>query len=169
MDHNSQRFMCFEGLLQWNHAVINQADRIEYARQNFIGDIEPCNNSRANRLNFHTECHYFAIAAYKLIEYCEWARNIGLCSSVDFSEIDGFSKLDIRDLRNMREHVCEYFMGNGHAKDRWIIETPTYTADASSVVNTMIGGRLDWVAFGNAARNLLLQLSSEPIPYHDRP
>jgi hypothetical protein len=65
----------------------------------------------------------------------------------------------------MREHVVDYFRGAGNAKGRWVAETPDYKADASSVVGTMIGGRLDWIAFGTAAERLLPQLLAEPIPY----
>ena len=74
----------------------------------------------------------------------------------------------IRDLRNMREHIVDYFWGAGNARDRWMVETPEYKADASSVVGTIIGGRLDWIAFGVAAERLLPQLLAEPIPYPPR-
>jgi hypothetical protein len=71
----------------------------------------------------------------------------------------------IRDLRNMREHIVDYFTGAGNARNRWVVETPEYKADASSVVGTMIGGRLDWIALGGAAERLLPQLLAERIPY----
>src|SRR5260370_41590457 len=99
-------------------------------------------------LNFHSECHFFVIAAYKLIEYHKWVSTFGLCATVDFSEIYAFSEQEIKDLRNMREHVVEYFQGQGHSSDRWFVETPEFKADASSVVGMMIGGRLDWIKFG---------------------
>jgi hypothetical protein len=62
----------------------------------------------------------------------------------------------------MREHVVDYFKGEGLEKDRW---TPEFSADASSVVGNMIGGRLDWVKFSDAAKRLLPALLKEPIPY----
>lgn len=68
----------------------------------------------------------------------------------------------------MREHIVDYFWGAGNARDRWMVETPEYKADASSVVGTIIGGRLDWIAFGVAAERLLPQLLAEPIPYPPR-
>ena len=37
----------------------------------------------------------------------------GLCTTVHFSEIYEFSKQDIKDLRNMREHVVDHFKGEG--------------------------------------------------------
>ena len=42
----------------------------------------------------------------------------------------------------MREHVVDYFEGDGLAKDRWSVETPEYSADASSYGGPIIGGRL---------------------------
>jgi hypothetical protein len=99
-----------------------------------------------------------------MIEYRDWAASFGLFAMVDFSEIDKFSKGDIRDLRNMREHIVEYFRGEGRAPDRWTVETPEYKADASSVNGTMLGGRLDWAAFADAASRLLPALLAEPIP-----
>ncbi len=111
---------------------------------------------------FHYECHFFVVAAYKLLEFRDWALTFGLCASVNFAEIDRFSAEDIRDLRNMREHVVKYFQGAGNAPDRW------NKADASSVNGTMIGGRLDWIAFGAAAERLLPQLLAESIPFPSR-
>jgi hypothetical protein len=78
----------------------------------------------------HSECHFFAIAAHKLLEYQDWVRTFGVCSSVDFDEVDQFSKRDIDDLRNMREHVIDYFKGEGCVPDRW--RTPDGRHDASS-------------------------------------
>jgi hypothetical protein len=80
-----------------------------------------------------------------------------------------FSEQDIKDLRDMREHVIKYFKGEGWFPQRWVIETPEYRADASARNGTMLGGRLDWVAFGAAAERLLPQLLAEPIPWPSPP
>src|SRR5208283_2756652 len=85
----------------------------------------------------------------------------------DFSEIDSYSRQDIKNLRNKREHVLEYF--RGESTSGWIVETPEYNADASSFVGTLIGGRLDWDAFGAAAQRLLPKLLAEPVPYPSLP
>ncbi len=70
----------------------------------------------------------------------------------------------------MRSHVTDYFGGKGKDRDRWIFGTPDGgKADASSVVGTLIGGRLDWVALGAAAHGLLPKLLREPIPYPNMP
>lgn len=104
--------------------------------------------------------HLFVVAAHKLMEHRKWVSKYGLCKNVDFSEIDNFSADDIKDLRNMREHVIEYFTGYGRDKSRWRVNN----SDASSG-GTIIGGRLDWRLFVNAARRLLPALLAEPIPY----
>jgi hypothetical protein len=163
MSPEEERFMAFEGLVQWTHAVVVQAARVsETLQQQIPFDLTERRLAIGSR---HTQCNYFAIAANKLLEFKEWALSFGLCATVDFSEVDAFSRQDIRDLRNMREHVVDYFKGDGLAKDRWTVATPEYSADASSYVSPVIGGRLDWSAFGAAAERLLPRLLAEPVPY----
>jgi hypothetical protein len=41
--------------------------------------------------------------------------------------------------------------------------------DARATVGTLIGGRLDWVALGAAAKRLLPKLLAQPIPYPSIP
>lgn len=45
-----------------------------------------------------------------------------------------------------------------------VFEHPEYSADASSCVGTMIGGRLDYVKFADAAAGLLPELLRQPVP-----
>jgi hypothetical protein len=163
MSPADEKFMAFEGLVQWTAAVIAQADRLRNAQISKRGISS--RERRAAIHDLHCQVHYFVIAAWKLLEHRKWIKAFKLCKNVDFSEIDAFSKNDIRDLRNMREHVVDYFQGIGKVKDRWLKETPSYKADASSMAGTMIGGRLDWKAFSAAAAKLLPQLLNEPIPY----
>jgi hypothetical protein len=167
MSLEEERFMAFEGLLQWTQAVVTQSMRVTAVKDQQNVDLrsgDPVIRQQAMR-NFHSECHFFVIAAYKLIEYYKWASTFGLCATLNFSEICAFSENDIKDLRNMREHLVEYFQGHGHSTERWFVETPQFIADASSVVGTMIGGRLDWIQFAAAAERLLRKLLAEPIPY----
>jgi hypothetical protein len=164
MTPDEERFMAFEGLVQWTHAVVVQAARISEAQKHWA-HLDPT----ALRLaigDSRTECDYIAIAANKLLEFKEWTLSFGLCSAVDFSEINSFSREDIRALRNKREHVLEYF--KGESTSGWWVETPEYKGDASGVGGTVIGGRLDWRAFGAAAQWLLPKLLAEPIPYPPR-
>ncbi len=169
MRPEEERYMAFEGLVQWTQAVVGQARRVQAAKDRLGASItgDPASR-RAVVLWTHVEDHFFIIAANKLIEYRHWVATFGLCSSIDFREIDRFSVSNIKDLRNMREHVVEYFRGEGRVRDRWVVETPEYRADASSVVGPMLGGRLDWVAFATAAERLLPALLAEPIPYPSR-
>lgn len=162
MSADDEKFMAHVGLIQWTHAVVNQTERVLQSIQvmrNFKpGDVHPT-------YAISCEQHYFVIAAYKVIEYRDWIKKFGLFTSVNFTEIDSFSWMDLKDLRNMREHVVEYYQGDGRTKNRWVVQTPDFSADASSSVGTMIGGRLDYEKFSAAAGRLLPQLQAEPIPY----
>ncbi|MCS0503073.1 hypothetical protein [Ancylobacter mangrovi] len=166
MTLDQERFMAFEGLLDWTMAVCAQYER-----------LAKMNNDRKNtkldtmidRSHFHdrmlrTEYHYFCIAANKLFEYRDWTISLGICIDIDYSEIDSFSRKNIRDLRNMKEHIVEYFSGEGRDRARWVLKTPGFNSDASAVNGALIGGRLDWVAFGLAAKCLLPRLLSQPMP-----
>jgi hypothetical protein len=180
MAPDDERFVAFYSLVQWTQAVVTQSARVSAARDHLLSSLSLGPSSTLKqRLEaaqqriqasqaWHTECHFFAIAALKLLDCRDWILTFGLCASVDFGGVDQFPAQDIRDLRNMREHVRDYFAGAGNAQDRWTVVSPEYQADAGSVVGTMIGGRLDWVAFGAAAERLLPQLLAEPIPYPPR-
>lgn len=176
MTPDQKRYMAFEGLVQWTQTVVAQSARVSEAdaRQFSSSPLSPSSLEQRLRAQqqrrlavhaFHSECHFFAIAAHKLLEYRKWVQTFGLCSSVDFSEVDQFSTKDINHHRDLGEHVIEYFKGEGRFPERWVIETPEYQTDASGRNGTMLGGRLDWVAFGAAAERLLPQLLAEPIPY----
>jgi hypothetical protein len=167
MSAEEERFMAFEGLVQWTAATVAQARRVADATSQMSATASQ-GNFRLVAAQVRTEHHYFSIAANKVIEHRDWVFQLGLCSSVDFGMLDEFSKRDIRDLRNMREHVIDYFQGIGREKSRWVIETPEFKADASSATGSMIGGRLDWVSFAAAAEKLLPALLAEPVPYPTR-
>ena len=139
------RFMAFEGLVQWTQAVVAQSARVSAARerQSSLGMTSAPPQRRQATHAFHSECHFFAIAAHKLLEYREWVLTFGLCSSVDFSEIAQFSAQDIRDLRNMREHVLDYFRGARKCARQVDRGDTEYRADASSVVGTRSAA--DWI------------------------
>lgn len=171
MSPEDERFLAFDGLIQWTQAVVYQAASVSAAQASLVKamrSVNPTERLEASR-NFHTECHYFVIAAHKLFEFRRWALTFGLCANVDFSELNRFSSDEVKDLRNMREHVVEYFQGDGNAKDRWITTTPEFSADASSVIGTLIGGKVDWIALGAAAERLLPQLLAQPAPHVSHP
>lgn len=149
--------MATEGLIQWLAACVRQGQKLAELYARLFLDTNALER-RLAILDSHTQGHFFVIAAAHVLGYRAWARNLGMLSQVDFSEIDKFNQRDIRDLRNMREHVVDYFSGIGNNQDRWIIETPEYSADASSVVGTLIGGRLDYQAFSVAAEIVLQEV-----------
>jgi hypothetical protein len=159
--------MAFEGLVQWTYCVVSQAQRVFDATNSLGSLIRVRDVTERRRVALAPQCeyHFFAIAAHKLPEHRRWVKKFGLCENVDFSEIDGFSADDIRDLRNMREHVVDYFMGFGRDMDRWWIQKSGVKADASAVYGTLIGGRLDWAKFAEAASRLLPRLLAESIPF----
>jgi hypothetical protein len=175
MSPEAEVFMSFEGLLQWTQAVVRQSERLAaldvQSRARWENRLAPSLDTQQavqaalheDTLARHTDCHFFAIAAFKLIEHRRWVESLGNSGNVDFGEIDQFSAQDIKDLRDMREHVLDYFQGEGRVPDRW--QAPDGTADASSLNGTMIGGRLDWAAFGAAAKRLLPKLLAEPPPF----
>lgn len=165
MSADEERFMAFEGLVQWTSAAIEQGDRVASAQSKIREVARDVDKRRIAALQFQTECHYFAIAANKVFEHRDWALKLGLCANIDFTMLGQFSRGNIRDLRNMREHVVDYFEGVGRDKSRWEIETPEFKADATAVVGPLIGGRLDWALFVVAAKRLLPALLAGAILY----
>jgi hypothetical protein len=165
-----ERFMALEGLIQWTQAVVTQSARVSAAKEKEIQILcelppNPAKNREAVHA-FQAECHFFAVAACNLLKFQDRVLALGLCRSVDFGEIDGFNKQHIKDVRDMGEHVAEYFAGGGNERARWVFEAPDGSkADASAVSVNMIGGRLDFIKFGAAAERLLPKLLAEPIPY----
>lgn len=120
---------------------------------------------RKHVLAVDSACHHFAVVAHKVIEHRDSTKAHGLFLSVDFSELDEFSRRDIQDLRNTREHMVQYFQGKGLVPARWMRETPDFRADASSLTGSMIGGRLDWKEFSAAIERLIPALLAEPVAY----
>jgi hypothetical protein len=163
-----QRFMAFEGLVQWTCAVLVQAGRIEEAHRGITSD-DNSNDGRFAAQRAQTEAHLFAIAAGQVLAHKRWLEKLGAAEGIDFAPLSVFAYQDIVDLRNMREHVVEYFQGGGKTQERWIVEAEEFRADASAIVETKIGGRLDWVEFARAAENIREQLLQLPIPFPPAP
>jgi len=172
MSIEDERFMAFTGLIQWTQGVVLQSKRVTLATEQITKHMaEPATDANYFTLQnqflnlLHCEEHYFIISANKLIEHREWIKELGLFKNVDFSEIDSFPTQNIKDLRDMREHIVHYFKGDGKVKERWVIKAPNYSADASSRIDNMLGGRLDYIKFVDAAERLLPRLLKELIPY----
>ena len=168
MRQSEERFMAYSGLIQWTEGLVSQCWRVKEASESMAEAFAAGNHvSSLNRL--HCEAHYYVIAANKVLEYRTWAQQHGLFKNVDFSKLDKINGQAIKDLRNMREHVVEYFQGKGRAKHRWVATTPGIAADASSMVNSLIGGRLDYIEFTKIVEDILPMLRAEPIPYPTEP
>jgi hypothetical protein len=160
MSHDEEAFLALDGLVQWTSAAITQADRLANAEISRT----TLETFRLSLAALRTETDFFVAAAWKVLEFRKWVSALGLCQSVNFGEIDKFDTPSTRDLRNMREHVVDYFRERGRDQERRFVETPEYKADASTRVGNIIGGRLDYKAFAEAAKRLLPQLLKEPNP-----
>jgi len=175
-----QKFMAFEGLLGWAAAAVTQAKRVTAASDNLSSEAHRRANSpvgqdhresilryRLANQSFQTERHLFCNAAHKLLEYRNWVQDLGFLDDALFEELDNFAH-DIDVMRDMDEHVIEYFKGEGKRPHDWIHKDGGGSADASSTIDTKIGGRLDWEELGAAAQRLLEKL--KPLgPFYPTP
>jgi hypothetical protein len=160
MGIDDQKFMCTSGLIQWLAAGVMQGQRLQAIYSTEFPNMATMDGLSRRLLvaRSHAEADYLASAANHILRYREWGEQLGIRQGVDFSELDKFDARKIRDLRNMREHVIDYFLERGNSQNRWFVETPEYKADASSVVGTMIGGRLDYKAFTTACEIVLQEV-----------
>jgi len=111
----SERYMIFEGVIQWTQAVALQSDRVAAAQ---TAQFRPGDRPGAHRLpgrNFRSECDYFSVAVDMLFQFKRRATDLGLLASVDFSEIDIVPWQDRVDVRNKRMHVTDYLKPGGEA------------------------------------------------------
>lgn len=111
--------MAFEGLVQWSEGVVEQRKCLAFAISSTGQKGMTAKRRRAAIHASNRHAYYFAMAAWKLLEHRCWVTKLGLCRNVDFAEIDRFSKSDIQDLRDMREHQVDYFRGIGRVPQRW--------------------------------------------------
>lgn len=86
MTRAEEKFLALDGLAQWTSAVITQADRLANAT------ISVCTPEtlRLTTAALRTETDLFVAAAWKVLEFRKWVSALGLCLSIDFSEIDKF-------------------------------------------------------------------------------
>ncbi len=166
-EEESQRWLAFENLLMWAEAVVQQRDRLDAARAQLLRppDLSPSAAehlaaARARRRamhSFNAQRHLFINAAYQLVSYRRWVGRLGIVSNDAFREIDSF-EADVDILRDKNEHAIEYFRGRGKKPANWTHVDSGGTADASSTVDNRLGGRLDYVAFSEAAVRLCATL-----------
>jgi hypothetical protein len=163
-----QRYLAFEGLLGWTASVLRQARRIGSAQQQiFVRQLPPTKPEELQRwllarrlamMNLQTEQHFFCVAANKLLDHRLWIRRLKLLDESVFEELDKFTE-DIKVIRNMREHAIEYYEGPGQKPQHWGYEGEDFLSTPTGTVNTLLGGRLDWVALANVAERLFAKIS----------
>jgi hypothetical protein len=112
---------------------------------------------------FQFERHLFLIASCKLTEYADWACKLEFLDNSVFSDLFSL-KTDIKALRDMNEHVVDYFLGRGRKPDEWLTVTEESIADASSTVESRVGNRLDWNRVATVVRDLIGRLPSAYFP-----
>lgn len=163
MNIEEQKFMAIHGIHTWAKGALVQVERIDAARQTMLSNFDR-HDERADAIqSFQRERHLFLIAAHKTIEYADWIVSLNFLDSSIFSEIFSFRN-DVKDLRDMNEHVREYFLGIGHRPEQWVHSDSEGSADASSTVNSKIGGRLDWNDFANATKRLIASIPPHYYP-----
>jgi len=156
VDAEDQKFMAVEGLHAWASAILTQVERLELARSELAG-------GGRNRRAYLCERHFLVSAAKKLVDYMDWARDLGFLDDSVFREM-----LRLRDdivyLRNVNEHVIEYYRGIGKDPEHWVFADELIVVDASSTIRKKIGGRLDWSELAEAASRLLNDLPKHYFP-----
>ena len=73
----SERYMIFEGVIQWTQAVALQSDRVAAAQ---TAQFRPGDRPGAHRLpgmNFRAECDYFSVAVDMLFQFKRRATDLG--------------------------------------------------------------------------------------------
>jgi hypothetical protein len=112
---------------------------------------------RAHKHNFFCQRHYFIVAANKLIEYRRWVGRLGIVKNSTFAELDSYEGV-ITELRDMIEHIIDYFQGKGKKQHHSLRSDKFGTTDASATSGWWLGGRLNWIEFSAVAARLLEKL-----------
>ncbi|MBS0269039.1 MAG: hypothetical protein JSS54_08670 [Proteobacteria bacterium] len=154
MDVEDQKFMALEGIHTWSRATIAHATQLSRLSTSFNSS-----NFIDNRRLFDSERHSFLIAAHRLISFINWVLELNFLDAQIFAEIKVFEP-DIKTMRDLNEHVIEYFKGSGKRPQLW--STPT--SDASSTVGTKIGDRLDWTEVAGSVAGLIERLPPHYFP-----
>lgn len=156
MDKDDQKFIVVEGLHAWASAILIQVERLELAR----GQLAKGGRYRRAYL---CERHFLLIAAKKLVDYIDWARDLGFLDDTIFR-----SMLRLRDdivaLKATNEHVIEYYQGRGCQAEHWVLADELIVVDANPVPGKRKGARLDGQELAEAASGLLNALPGHYFP-----
>lgn len=161
MNIEERKFMALEGLHTWGEGVIEQAGRLNDL-QSRLGS----SNFIEVRRSFQRERQFFLTASRQLLAHVHWAERLSFLDNEVFSEFKSFEN-NIKSLRDINEHVIEYFEGAGKRRENWMTENELGHADASATVNQRIGGRLDWNELAGVTRRLLPKLLPIYVPKID--
>ena len=156
MDKDDQKFIAVEGLHTWASAILNQVERVELAR----GQLAKGGRYRRAYL---CEKHFLLIAAKKLIDYIDWARDLAFLDDAVFASMLRFRAV-ILDLKITNEHVIEYYQGVGCQSEHWTFADELIVVDASPITGKRIGNRLDGRELAEAASSLLIALPGHYFP-----
>jgi hypothetical protein len=154
LDEEGQRFMAFDGLRSWCVTALKQIERMNIARKERMDDSP----------SFNCEKHLFLISAWKVVEHVDWVNKLNFADAnalTDFSPMREPLKL----MRDLNEHVIEYFRSKGRYPDDWWHAMPDGgLCDASATVDTLIGGRVDWAIIKNEMEKMLAALPKYYCP-----
>jgi hypothetical protein len=156
VDEDDQKFIAVEGLHAWASAILTQVERLELAR----GELARGGRYRRAYL---CERHFLLIAAKKLIDYIDWARDLGFLDEIIFQEML-LLRDDILDLKGMNEHVIEYYRGTGKNPEQWVFADELIVVDANPTIGKRIGGRLNGSELTEAVSGLLNALPKHYFP-----
>jgi hypothetical protein len=160
MDAAGQKFMALSGVQTWAYGTIQQAERLdailaEMCKPVLIGH----GRSRfvEQKRAFDIERMFFLHAARQFLHFADWTVKLGVVQTSVYDPIFAI-RGDIIDVRDMNEHVVEYYMGGGRNQGRFVNVSPDVIADASSTVDKRIGNRVDWGDVANLLRQILPQI-----------
>jgi hypothetical protein len=156
VDIDDQKFIAVEGLHTWASAILIQVERLELAR----GQLAKGGRYRRAYL---CERHFLLIAAKKLIDYIDWARDLGFLNDTVFKSMLRLRD-DIVDLKVTNEHVIEYYQGRGRQAEHWVLADELIVVDANPIAGKRMGDRLDGQELADAASSLLSALPSHYFP-----
>jgi hypothetical protein len=156
VDIDDQKFIAVEGLHTWASAILIQVERLELAR----GQLAKGGRYRRAYL---CERHFLLIAAKKLIDYIDWARDLGFLNDTLFKSMLRLRD-DIVDLKVTNEHVIEYYQGRGRQAEHWVLADELIVVDANPIAGKRMGDRLDGQELADAASSLLSALPSHYFP-----
>jgi hypothetical protein len=156
VDKDDQKFIAVEGLHTWASAILTQVERLERARRQLA-------DGGRHRRAYLCERHFLLIAAKKLIDYIDWARDLGFLNDTIFKGMLCLRD-DIVDLKATNEHVIEYYRGRAQQAKHWVFVDELIVVDANPIAGKRPGNGLDGRELAEAASSLLNALPRHYFP-----